>query len=391
MTAKWAQQDWEDDGSPIEIGGVMITVPDLRRSYHTFRGMQPKLRDQQYESIRSRQLAADAEDQLVASMSRDTRRRFETSKALSLKEAEPDDLMYIHSVLALCGLPYREQHDVRSWTKEYGRSTLHLMAGKLKDPQSLKMVDQPLPYGPKARLLLIHICSEAIRTRSNEVEMADSMTAFIRDLGFPVTGGAKGTILPFKRQLHALAACQMQIGLYSGNKTSTLNAPPFRQIDVWLPENPDQKVLWPSKVTLDDIFFRTLKDHALPVDVRSLKAVQGSSRKIDLLFWLGYRTRNLENPIKLDWSMIQRQFGGDNAVMRSFRTEFKKDIGHILELYPTLRVDVSTAGMVIYPSTTGLVPAKRIATLPAPAKSKAAKPAEAKAPKRRTERRRVTK
>ena len=368
MSGKFTHE-WEDDGSPIEIDGVFITVPELRSSYQVFKALPPKVREQRYESIRSRQLAAEAQDQLVASMSRDTRRRYEASKVLSAKEADPDDLMYIHSVLALCGLPYREQHDVRTWTKEYGRSSLHLMAGKLKDPMTLKMVDQPLPYGPKARLLLIHICSEAIRTRSNEVEMADSMTAFIRDLGFPVTGGAKGTILPFKRQLHALAACQMQIGLFSGNKTSTLNAPPFRQIDVWLPENPDQKVLWPSRVTLDEIFFRTLKDHALPVDVRSLKAVQGSSRKIDLLFWLGYRTRNIENPVRLDWTTIQRQFGGDNAVMRSFRTEFKKDIGHILELYPSLRVEVSTAGMVIYPSASALVPAKRAPALPPPAKT----------------------
>jgi len=49
---------------------------------------------------------------------------------------------------------------------------VRLDAGALWDGH--KMVEQPLPAGPKPRLALIHINSEAVRTRCPEVELESS-------------------------------------------------------------------------------------------------------------------------------------------------------------------------------------------------------------------------
>ena len=68
---------------------------------------------------------------------------------------------------------------------------------------------QPLPFGPKSRLLLMHLCSESIRQKSATIEIADSLTGFIRDMGFAVTGGKRGTLHAFKEQINALAACKL--------------------------------------------------------------------------------------------------------------------------------------------------------------------------------------
>jgi hypothetical protein len=35
--------------------------------------------------------------------------------------------------------------------------------------------------GPKARLVLLHLCTEAVRQRSPTVEVADSLSGFMRD------------------------------------------------------------------------------------------------------------------------------------------------------------------------------------------------------------------
>lgn len=55
------------------------------------------------------------------------------------------------------------------------------------------MAAQGLPYGPKARQLMLHICTMAVRQNPHQIEIVDNMSAFIRELGFPVTGGARGT------------------------------------------------------------------------------------------------------------------------------------------------------------------------------------------------------
>ena len=47
----------------------------------------------------------------------------------------PENLQHIHSVLALCGLPYRDPGDAREFFREYGRNSLSLLAGRLKNPR----------------------------------------------------------------------------------------------------------------------------------------------------------------------------------------------------------------------------------------------------------------
>src|SRR5690606_14680844 len=128
-------------------------------------------------------------------------------------------------------------------------------------------------------------CSTALRNRSPEIEIEDSLSAFIRALGFNVTGGERGTINAFKEQMHRLAATRMQIGLFRGDVSTTINAQPFERIDLWTPQNPDQRILWPSTVRLDDHFYESLKKHALPVDVRVLKAFSQSARQMDIVMW----------------------------------------------------------------------------------------------------------
>ena len=190
----------------------------------------------------------------------------ETLKADMLKDA---DRYHIHSVLAMCGLPYRRPDDgAVEYIQRYGKNSLVVTAGRLQDPESGQMVRPGLPYGPKARLMMLHICTEALRSGSPEIHVGDSMSAFIRELGFPVSGGKNGTISLFKEQINRLAAAHMTIGLWDGEHGLTLNSKPIEEFSIWFPKNPNQRVLWPSRLVLEDKFFKSLKRHALPVDIR---------------------------------------------------------------------------------------------------------------------------
>ncbi|MDQ4135385.1 MAG: replication protein RepA [Pseudomonadota bacterium] len=287
-----------------------------------------------------------------AGLTRDARRRHIIREVIENEPATPENIQHIHSVLALCGLPYREPKGVTSFFKEYGRNTLAINAGRLTNPVTGEMEMQCIPYGPKARLMLLHLCTEAVRQRTPKIEVASSLSGFIRDMGFPVTGGDRGTLRQFKEQLNRLAACSMQIGLWDGTRASTLNVPPFRQMDVWLPINvdPDQGLLWSSTITFHRDFFDNLLQHALPVDMRAARAFAGSARKLDLLFWVGYRLSRLERPLRLTWDNLYKQFGSENGSIRSFRQEFRKDVAHLTEVFPRLRLTLDDGGMQLLPS-----------------------------------------
>lgn len=279
------------------------------------------------------------------------RRRDITREVITDADLKHDERYHLHSVLALCGLPYRRPpDDLGDYVREYGRNSLIVQAGYLKDPETGKMVKQGLPYGPKARLLMLHICTMALRQNSHEIEIADSISGFIRELGFAVTGGRRGTIQQFKEQLHRLAAARMQIGLWNGDRATTISSQPIESFDIWLPRDPAQKTLWSSKLYLDETFFRSLRTHALPVDIRILRAFAHSAKQIDLVLWLAYRLRTVERPYLVRWDALRDQFGAGLSRERKFRETFRDDLDAICEVIPKLPAKLEAGGVRLFPS-----------------------------------------
>lgn len=315
------------------------------------------------EGLVREQKARDEKSARLASLTPLARRREVVREEL----AEPlnsKDRYHVHSVLALCGLPYKKPPEGQGdYVREYGRSSLVVQAGYLKDPNTGKMTKQGLPYGPKARLLLLHICTMALRQNTHEIEVADSMSAFIRELGFEVTGGTRGTIAQFKEQLHRLAAARMQIGLWRGDKTTTISTQPIEAFDVWLPSDPAQRMLWNTKLYMDEKFFRTLKDHALPVDIRAMRAFAHSAKQIDIVLWLVSRLNGMDRVTPISWDSLKDQFGRDiTSRDRKFRQSFTEDIKAIQDVYPNLRLSLSAKGITLHPTDAKLllVPQRKV-------------------------------
>lgn len=106
-------------------------------------------------ALRSRQ----AERDRLATLSPSQRRRALARAALEQANPSQDDMRHVHSVLAICGLPYKSLPiDVRTFECRQGNMALDVSAGQLRDDRG-DVILQPLPYGPKARLILMHLCS----------------------------------------------------------------------------------------------------------------------------------------------------------------------------------------------------------------------------------------
>jgi hypothetical protein len=283
-------------------------------------------------------------------MPREQRRRSIVREVFENSPPTPADVRHIHSVLAVCGLPYERQPlDVRRYERRQGKMSLVLTAGELMTPNG-EWQPQPLPFGPKARLILMHLCSEAVRQKSPKIEIADTFTAFVRELGFDDAGGPRGALTAFKYQLNALAGCSIALGTWDGTTAKMKRFSPIDEFQVWLSDNPDQRSLWPSTLTFSSTMYDSLTRHALPVNVRAVRAFAGSARKLDLYFWLGYRLHNIERPLHISWAALAEQFGNGFSRQRDFQRQLAEELGHLSEIFPKLPVKLSEQGLTIQPA-----------------------------------------
>ena len=88
-------------------------------------------------------------------------------------------------MLCQLGLP-RNSTASRTFERTSGRASLRLQAGSVYD--GLKWNDQPLPSGTRPRLVLINLCSEAVRTQNPDVDIGGSVREFLRRLGIDAGG-----------------------------------------------------------------------------------------------------------------------------------------------------------------------------------------------------------
>jgi len=266
-----------------------------------------------------------------------------------LGDPDPGELAFLHSVLAQTFLPYRDPK-TRDYVRESGRSTMVLTAGHLLDPLTHKPVLQGIPYGTRPRLLLVHLCTQAMRRKSPVIPIGDSMSAFMRDLGLKVTGGKHGTIGRFQNQLHRLAAARVQLMFDAGDFGSTLNPDPLiRRFDVWFPTDARQRVLWPSEVHLSRGFYESLRNHAQPLDPRAIRALQHSARALDSYVWLANRLPRVKRAKgdRVSWAALQGQFGADMKDSKKFRRDYMKAMRQAIAVYPAARVEQVDGGLLL--------------------------------------------
>ena len=126
----------------------------------------------------------------------------------SLPAAE--DLSFLHSGLCQTCLPHsRPTEDHTIWRRQSGRFSLMVQPGVVDSGEKPRHVG--VPYGPKARLILIHLQTEGLRSRT--VNLGASFSAFMRSLGLAVTGGKRGTIGAVREQSLRIALCRFHAAM----------------------------------------------------------------------------------------------------------------------------------------------------------------------------------
>jgi Plasmid encoded RepA protein len=259
-----------------------------------------------------------------------------------------DDIAYLHSILCQTGLPYRPT-DKRAWIRNQGNASLLIEAGHALYPDTGKWAELGLPHGERPRLILIHLSTEAVRTSSPTIDVGGSLTAFARSLGIDTNGPS---IRAFKDQTARLAASTVRLGVVSDGRATQINTQIVSGIDLWMPKDANQRVLWPSTVTLSADYFASLQQHAVPLDCRAVAALAHSSLDLDIYAWLAQRLHRIPKgkPQMITWQALKSQFGPDYARLRKFREKFVPALKTVLTAYPSARIEEADAGLVLWNS-----------------------------------------
>ena len=227
------------------------------------------------------------------------------------------------------------------FTRRNGAFTLNLLA-----PSAVG-----LPYGTVPRLLLAWLTTEAVRTRSRDLVLGDSLSSFMRELDMMPTGGRWGSITRLKTQTQRLFSTTVDCFYTSEERTGMVG---YRIADRamlwWHPKAPDQAALWQSTVSLSEPFFREVVEHPVPVDMRALRALKRSPMALDMYAWLTYRMSYLSRTTEIPWGALAAQFGSDYARLRDFKGAFLGELRKVLAVYPAARAAEGDRGLVLKPS-----------------------------------------
>jgi hypothetical protein len=263
----------------------------------------------------------------------------------AIVDSQPDERAYLHSVLCQTGLPYRPT-DKRVWIRDQGAASLLIEAGHARHPGTGEWVELGLPHGERPRLILIYLSTEAVRISSPTIEVGASLTAFARSLGIDTNGP---NIRQFKDQLARLAASTVRLGIVTAGRTTQINTQIVGGIDLWMPKDADQRVLWPSNVTLSADYFASLQQHAVPLDPRAIRTLAGSALDLDVYTWLAQRLHRIDpgKPQTISWQALKTQFGPDYDRLRDFRRKFVPALRAVRAAYPSARIEPADTGLLL--------------------------------------------
>lgn len=261
------------------------------------------------------------------------------------------DLAFMHSIMCQVGLP-RSKVDGLEFERTCGGAGLYIRAGKLWDGK--KFIQQPIPYGPMPRLVMAYVNTQALRSKSPEIEVGNSASDFLKQLGKDSTGGKRGSYTNFRKQIMALSACSMTIGFTTADTVITYDGKPIQRFEAWISNQDEQGVLWPGTITFSQEYFQTLALHAVPLDLRALNALSSSALAMDIYVWLAERLHRIINrPLLLHWQSLREQFGQEYLgpeADKNFKKSFLPALTKVLTVYPQAKVKHVTGGILLMAS-----------------------------------------
>lgn len=258
---------------------------------------------------------------------------------------------FLYSGLCQAALPHRALTDnARHWEIKSDYVSLLVEPGLLSRDIG-PAVPVGVPYGSRARLILLYLQSEAIRTKTREVALGRSMRDWLSKMNVPIGGK---TVKAVRDQVQRITLCRISFQIRSnsngmrelGIKNQSIVESAFL-LDYG---DSDQGCLFVETAKLSQSFFDELQNHAVPLDEAAIRAINNNSIALDIYAWLAFRLHALKAPTPVSWTALKTQFGSSFGAINHFKTEFCKNLSLSMAVYPHAKVEVTQRGLTLMPS-----------------------------------------
>lgn len=262
---------------------------------------------------------------------------------------EDSNISFLYSGWCQAALPHRRLPDSKGWQVTADRFCLIVEPGMRRGTGD-EPVHVGVPFGSRARLILIYLQSEALRTGTREVMLGKSLRDWLERMRIPI-GGKNLAIV--REQTERISRCRLTFEIRQGNRIGLANQNIMDSAIFLEPSSEDaHSSLFAQTARLSEPFFEGLKRHPVPIEEAAIGAVSNNSMAIDIYVWLAYRLHSLAKPTPVSWRALKAQFGVGFAEMRNFKTKFLPNLRLALAVYPKARIteDDHGHGLMLHPS-----------------------------------------
>ena len=245
----------------------------------------------------------------------------------------------------LTALPHKKLPDEQPWEKKGHKVTLLVEPGRLIHAGKTRLFG--VPYGARARMILLYLQTQAIRTNSREVALGRSMRDWMERMGLSVGGETARTL---REQAARISACSLKFFWEDAGADGFERGAIVRSGLRFHAEDKAQGTLWEDRVTLDEVFYASLRDHPVPLLESAIRQLRDRSMSLDIYVWLAWRLHSLTKPTSISWPSLYAQFGAGYKQVRQFKPRFTEALAAALAAYPDARVDVEDATITLKPS-----------------------------------------
>jgi hypothetical protein len=260
---------------------------------------------------------------------------------------------FLHSGWCQAALPHRRLPDSEGWQIVSDHVTLVVEPGMRPGAQAAVHVG--VPYGSRARLIMLYLQSEALRTQSRQIQLGRSMRDWLGRMGVPIGGKS---LVAIRDQAERISRCRLSLNIRAaGDRRAGLVQQNIVDDAIFLdPGDAGQGSLFLETANLSEKFYIELQRHPVPLEEAAIRAISNNSVALDLYAWLAYRLHVLRGPTPVSWTALKGQFGTGFDSMRNFRPTFLDNLRLALAVYRDAKVEVVDRGVDLYPSRPPVAP-----------------------------------
>ena len=277
-------------------------------------------------------------------------------EAASLYMGDEDGaLNFVYSGWAQCALPHRRLADDAPWEIAAEKVRLVVEPGRRPtgDDGEGPLEFLGVPFGSHARLILLYLQTEALRTNSREIELGRSLREWLGRIGVSV-GGRTGKLV--KDQAERISRCRLTFHLQGAKTAGLINQSIVDRALFIEDADAPQGRLSLEMAKLSEGFFEQLRRHPVPLEEAAIRAINNNPAALDCYLWLAYRLHALTGPRLVTWKALKGQFGVGFKEAYHFKNKWSQTLQMALAVYPAANVDVVEQGVLLKPSRPPVAP-----------------------------------